>query len=292
MSSLRDRVVLVTGGSAGIGRATVHRLAAGGARVVTCARHGNRLSEALAGVPGATGLVADVADAGDRALLVERVLAEHGRLDAVVLNAGLGWAGLVEDMPGEAVEGMVAVNLTGVVELTRLALPHLFAAARDRGRGDVLTIGSAAAWCQVPPLTVYSATKAGVQGFVKGLRREVTRRGVRVHTVNPGFVATEWLVRGHGCPPASDDDARGRLAPGIDPARVAEAVARCLTAPGSRTVAVPRWFGVARLGETTPVNRLLDAVLSRQTGRIRRQTARMLAGRGVHSTEAGERPRD
>src|SRR5919206_3836331 len=104
MSSLRDRVVLVTGGSAGIGRATVHRLAADGARVVTCARHGERLDEALDGVPGVTGLVADVADARDREVLVERVLAEHGRLDALVLNAALAWAGLVEDMPDEAVE--------------------------------------------------------------------------------------------------------------------------------------------------------------------------------------------
>src|SRR3954454_25109983 len=289
---LDDRVVLVTGGSAGIGRATVQRLAAAGARVVTCARHGDRLAEALTGIPRATGLVADVAQAGDREILVERVLAEHGRLDAVVLNAGLGWAGLLEDMPGTAVEGTVALNLTGTIELTRLALPHLFATAERRGRADVLAIGSAAAWAQVPPLTVYSATKAGVHGFVKGLRREVTHRGVRVHAVNPGFVATEWLVRGHGYPPASDDDARGRLAPGIDPARVADAVAGCLTAPWSRTVAVPRWFGLARLGEVTPVNRLLYAVLSRQTDRIRAGTVRMLADRGPDSAGCGERPGD
>src|SRR5919107_3851889 len=104
MGSLDSRVVLVTGGSAGIGRATVQRLASDGARVVTCARHGDRLAEALSGIPGATGLVADVADPRDREVLVERALAEHGRLDAVVLNAALGWAGLFEEMPGEAVE--------------------------------------------------------------------------------------------------------------------------------------------------------------------------------------------
>ena len=292
MNSLNDRVVLVTGGSAGIGRATARRLAADGARVVTCARHGDRLAEALAGVPRVSGLVADVADPRDREVLVERVLAEHGRLDAVVLNAALAWAGLLEDMPGDAVEASVAVNVTGVIELTRLALPHLFAAARERGRADVLAIGSAAGWSQVPPLTVYSATKAGVQGFVKGLRREVTGRGIRVHAVNPGFVATEWLVRGHGAPPASDADARERLSPGIDPDRVADAVARCLAARSSRTVAVPRWFGLARLGEVTPVNRLLDTVLSRQSDRIRAATERMLAARGVHHAEGGERTGD
>ena len=273
MADLRDRVVLVTGGSAGIGRVTVARLAADGARVVTCARGGDRLREAVGSLPGVTTVVADVADGGDRAALVDRVLAEHGRLDAVVNNAGLGWAGLLEDMPGQAVEGIVALNLLGVVELTRLALPHLLRAAEERGRADVVTVSSVAAWVQVPPLTVYSATKAGVHGFVKGLRREVTARGVRVHTVNPFFVRTEWLARGHGHAPVSDADAAGRLSRGIRPDRVAEQIAACLAAPRSRTVAVPRWAGLARLGEMAPLNRGLDAALSANADRIRRLSA-------------------
>lgn len=279
MSELSDRVVVVTGGSAGIGRATVERLVSGGARVVTCARDGGRLADAVGALPGVTCVPADMADADDRAWLVEATLAEHGRLDGVVLNAGLGWAGLVEDMPGEAVAGIVALNLTGAVELTRLALPHLLTAARERGRGDVVAVSSVAAWAQVPPLTVYSATKAGLAGFVKGLRREVTARGVRVHTVNPFFVETEWLARGHGHSPTSDADAQGRLSRGIAPERVADRVAGCLTSPWSRTVSVPRWAGAARLGEVTPVNRLLDLVLSRQTDRIRRAARRVVDAR-------------
>jgi NAD(P)-dependent dehydrogenase (short-subunit alcohol dehydrogenase family) len=279
MTASRDRVVLVTGGSAGIGRATVARLAADGARVVTCARHGDRLVEAFGGVPAISTTVADVADAGDRAALLERVLDEHGRLDAVVHNAGLGWAGLVEDMPGEAVEGIVALNLTGVVELTRLALPHLLASAAERGRADVVIVSSVAAWSQVPPLTVYSATKAGVQGFSRGLRREVTARGVRVHTVNPFFVRTEWLARGHGHAPVSDADARGRLSRGIRPERVAGAVADLLGSSRSRTVTVPRWAGLARLGELPPVDRGLDGALSANADRIRRAAARVVAAR-------------
>jgi NAD(P)-dependent dehydrogenase (short-subunit alcohol dehydrogenase family) len=276
MADLRDRVVLVTGGSAGIGRATVARLVSAGARVVTCARDGDRLAEALAGLDGVTGVVTDVARAGDRELLVQRTLAAHGRLDAVVLNAAVGWMGLVEDTPGDVVERIVATNLTGVVELTRLSLPHLLRAAAEHGRADVLTVSSSAGLSQVPPLTVYSATKAGVQGFVSGLRREVTARGVRVHTVMPGPVSTEWMARGHGSPPASDDDARGRLSPGISAERVADRVAGCLTSYWSRSVAVPRVMGLARLGETFPVNRVLDVVVSRQTDRVRRVSARMV----------------
>jgi NAD(P)-dependent dehydrogenase (short-subunit alcohol dehydrogenase family) len=278
-SRATDRVVLVTGGSAGIGRSTVTRLARDGARVVSCARGADRLERAVGGLPRVSTVAADVADAGDRARLLDRVLDEHGRLDAVVLNAGLGWAGLVEDMPGDAVERLIGLNLTGVVELTRIALPHLFGAAAQRGRADVVTVASAAAWSQVPPLTVYSATKAGVHGFVKGLRREVTARGVRVHTVNPGPVRTEWLARGHGAPPVSDDDARGRLSPGVHPDRVADQIAGCLTARRSRTVAVPRWMGLARLGEVPPVDRVLDLVLSWQADRIRRIAARMVEER-------------
>ncbi|HEV7872292.1 MAG: short-chain dehydrogenase/reductase [Modestobacter sp.] len=279
MTDLRDRVVLVTGGSAGIGRAVVHRLAAAGARVVACARGGDRLDEALAGVPGATGVTSDVSSAPDRVALVERVVSEHGRLDGLVLNAAIGYAGLVEDTPQDAVETMVSTNLTGVIDLSRLALPHLLTAAADRGRADLLVVTSSAALAQVPPLTIYSATKAGQHGFVKGLRREVTSRGLRVHSITPGPVATEWLVRGRGAAPASDADAAGRRSPGIRPERVAEQVARSLTSYWSRTVAVPRYMGLARLGEVPPVDRLMDMTLSRQHQRIRRLTDRAVADR-------------
>jgi short-subunit dehydrogenase len=182
-------------------------------------------------------------------------------------------------MPGQAVEGIVALNLTGAVELTRLALPHLLATAEQRGRADVLAVSSVAAWVQVPPLTVYSATKAGLDGFVKGLRREVTARGVRVHSVNPFFVSTEWLARGHGHAPSSDADARGRLSRGVAPERVAERIAECLASPRSRTVAVPRWAGLVRLGEVTPVNRLLDRVLASRAAGIGRLAARSVERR-------------
>jgi NAD(P)-dependent dehydrogenase (short-subunit alcohol dehydrogenase family) len=279
MSNLQERVVLVTGGSTGIGRAVVHRLAASDARVIACARNHIRLTEAVAGLDGATGVAADVSSGADRIALVERIVAEYGRLDAVVLNAAVGYAGLVEETPQEAVEAMIATNVTGVIDLARLALPHLLSAAAERGRADIVVTASSAALAQVPPLTIYSATKAGVHGFVKGLRREVTARGVRVHSITPGPMATEWLVRGRGAAPVSDADSEGRLSPGMRPERVAEQVARSLTSYWSRTVAVPRWMGLARLGELPPVNRVLDMTLSRQAHRIQRIADTMVAAR-------------
>ena len=115
--------------------------------------------------------------------------------------------------------------------------------------------------------------------FVRGLSREVPARCVRVHTVTTCPVRIEWLARGHGAPPVSADYARGRFPPGVHPDRVADQVAGCLTSRWSRTVAVPRWMGLARLGEVPPVDRVLDLVLSRQADRIRRVAARMVAER-------------
>jgi NAD(P)-dependent dehydrogenase (short-subunit alcohol dehydrogenase family) len=254
---LSGAVVLVTGGSAGIGRAVAERLHHEGATVVVCARGVARLEETVAALPGVQAVVADLTVAEDRTRLFEEVLAAHGRLDAVVLNAGQGWVGLVEDTPAAEVERMVSVNLTATLQTSMLALPHLL----ERG-GDLVFVSSVLAWCQVPPFTVYAATKAGVAGFVRGLRREVTGRGVRVHSVNPMFVATEWLASDARLTPPSETDGRGRVSLGIPPRLVAAAVTRCLRSSRSRTLSVPRVVGAARLGEVWPVNRVLDVGMS------------------------------
>ncbi len=256
--SLAGRVVLVTGASAGIGRVTVERLARRGARVVACARRLDRLEQAFSAVPNVTVVPCDVRDGASRQDLVERALREHGRIDSLVNNAGIGWLGLVEDMPQSAVDDLVRTNLLAVIDLTRLVLPGML----HRRDGDVVMMSSIAAWSSVPPLTVYCATKFGVDGFLKGLRREVSTRGVRVHSVNPGPVRTEWLARAARYQPAEGEGGH-RLSQGVPPELVAYHVERCLRSRWwSRTAAVPRVLGLTRLGEVTPVNRLLDVTLS------------------------------
>jgi NAD(P)-dependent dehydrogenase (short-subunit alcohol dehydrogenase family) len=250
---LTGRVVLVTGISAGIGRATTVRLLGHGARVVGCARD---LAD-LAAVPGLTAVEADVTDEADRERLVATALATHGRIDALVNNAGIGWVGLVEDMPAEAVRPVVDTNLTAVMDLTRRVLPGMLA----RGDGDVVVVSSAAAWVPVPTLAVYSGTKAGVDGFARALRREVSARGVRVHTVNPGPVRTQWLPRSAGSAPG-EPDRIARLGPGVPPEWVARAVEGCLTRPWSRSVGVPRAVELARLTLLPGVDRVLDVAFS------------------------------
>lgn len=255
MRSVQDKVVLVTGGSAGIGRVTARRLVRGGARVAICGRDQDRLDAALAELPGAWGIRCDVTDPADRELLVNAVVERFGRIDALVNNAGQGRVDKLAALSGEQVRSLVEVNFTAVAEMTRLVLP-LFG---NRG-GDVVMMSSIGAWAPIPPLSLYSATKAGVLGLAVGLRREVPR-GVRVHAVCPGPISTEWLTRDIDGRP-SEREAPRRLSAGSDPERVARAVEKCLTARTSRTLAVPRWWAIARLGAFTPVSRVLDVVIA------------------------------
>ncbi|WP_218920514.1 SDR family NAD(P)-dependent oxidoreductase [Lentzea guizhouensis] len=252
---MAGKVVLVTGGSAGIGRLTARRLARAGAHVVICGRDQDRLDAALAEMPDAVGIRCDVTDPADRELLVRAVVERFGRIDALVNNAGQGRVAKLAELSAEQARSLVDVNFTAVVELTRLVLP-LFG---SRG-GQVVMMSSIGAWVPVPPLSLYSATKAGVLGLAVGLRREVPR-GVKVHAVCPGPIRTEWLSRDLNGRP-TEQAAPHRLSAGSDPEHVARAVERCLTARTSRTVAAPRWWEIARLGSFAPVSRVLDVVVA------------------------------
>lgn len=277
MRAVRGRVVLVTGASAGIGRATAERLAAAGATVVGCARDEERLRALAARVPEIDVRSADVTEPGERAALVSSVLADHGRIDALVNNAGIGWQGLVEDMTAEDVERLYATNVVAVVDLTRRVLPGMLA----RRDGDVVVTSSGAAFVALPPLTVYSSTKYAVDGFVEGLRREVLTRGVRVHSVNPGPVRTEWLARSVGLQPAEGEGER-RLSPGVPPEWVAAAIERSLTRPWPRTASVPRLVGLARLLGVQPFRAAVDLATGVSAGTLARRARELAQSRGAH----------
>jgi short-subunit dehydrogenase len=252
MRTLAGRVALLTGVTAGIGRCLVRDLVAAGATVVGCARDDERLAVVAAEVPGLVTVPCDVRDRDQRAALV-RVAQRHGPVDLLIHNAGVGYVGAVADMSADEVDRIVETNLTALIDLTRLVLPGML----RRGGGDVLVVSSSATWLPVPPLTAYSASKRGVDGFVAGLRREVARQGVRVHSVNPGFVATEFHARAVGLHPREGDPGVRPML-GIDPARVARRALRELRSGRGRTVGVPRVVGAARLLAVPPVSRLVE----------------------------------
>ena len=221
---------LITGASSGIGAETARRLAAGGATVLLHGRDQGRL-EALATEICGTALAGELAEPGAAQALAEQALAVSGRVDVLVNNAGLGWAGPLPEMPRADITRLVAVNLVAPIELTRALLPGMVA----RGSGRVVFVTSIAGRTGVAGEAVYAATKAGVDAFADSVRFELHGTGVGVGVVVPGVVQTAFFER-RGRP-------YGRSRPRPVPAdRVAAAVVRAVTEDGD--LYVPRWLRV------------------------------------------------
>lgn len=183
------RVALVSGASQGIGRAIAARLAADGMTVVAVARTASTLDEAVGEITAAGGhaiaLPADVAEPDAPTAIVERVLAECGRLDVLVHSAASYAAGRIADAPPEDLEAQLAVNVVAPYALTRAALDALTAAA-----GDVVVVGSTAALRAASGVSQYAATKHALRAFTDALRDEVNDSGIRVLSIHPGRTAT------------------------------------------------------------------------------------------------------
>jgi NADP-dependent 3-hydroxy acid dehydrogenase YdfG len=196
---LQGTVALVTGASSGIGEATARALSGLGASVALVARRKDRLEELAAALRAAGGerqalvLAADVTEQSQAIEVVERTVAEFGRLDTVVNNAGVMLLGPAVGAPTEEWDRMVALNVQGLLYVSHAALPHLLRAAESEPRrvADLVNVSSVAGRRSSNGSAVYNLTKAGVGAFSEGLRQEVTGRHVRVSLIEPGAVATE-----------------------------------------------------------------------------------------------------
>ena len=194
---LQNTVALITGSSSGIGAATARRLAAEGAAVALVARRRDRLADLAKTISGGGGtaliLEADVTSEQQAVEAVERTVAELGRLDTVVNNAGIMLLGPALDTPIAEWEQMLAVNVQGMLYVTHAALPHLVHAAEDSPRrvADLVTISSTAGRVARPASSVYNLSKFGAGAFAESLRQEMLSRRVRVSVVEPGTVDTE-----------------------------------------------------------------------------------------------------
>jgi NADP-dependent 3-hydroxy acid dehydrogenase YdfG len=201
---LAGTVALVTGASSGIGEATARRLAADGAAVALAARRVDRLDALAREIEDAGGralaIESDVTDRAQAEALVERAVAELGRLDTVVNNAGVMLLGPAIDADVVEWERMVDLNVKGLLYVAKAALPHLLAAAEEEPRrvADMINISSVAGRRARSDSAVYNLTKHGVGAFSEALRQEVTQRHVRVSLVEPGAVSTE--LAGHNRP--------------------------------------------------------------------------------------------
>jgi short-subunit dehydrogenase len=249
---IRDSVVMVTGASSGIGEETAIRLARRGARVWAVARSEGALRDLAARQSGITPFVADVVDPSAREAAVDAA----GAVDVLVNNAGLGWAGLVEEMPAESVRQLFEVNVLALIDLTQRVLPGMV----QRRRGHIINMASVASWVSTPPLTMYSATKHAVQGFSDGLRRELLGRGVAVTTINPGPVATRFTARAEQDVPT--DQMGDQRMPGVPASMVADEVVRAIEAnglPPYDVVPVPRTLAPSQFASLPGASAMLDA---------------------------------
>lgn len=246
---MAERTVVVTGASSGIGEACAHAFAASGDRLVLVARREQRLealATTLAGAHGTQTLTVAL-DVRDR----EAVRAALGALpetwrdvDVLVNSAGLA-AGRepVQDADPDDWDRMIATNVGGVLSVTRALLPRML----ERGTGHIVNIGSIAGRAAYPGGAVYSATKAALDRITSGLRMDLLGSGVRVSTVDPGMVETEFsVVRFHG-----DQDSADRVYEGLQPlsgADVAEAVVWVTDRPANVVIADMMILPVAQAG--------------------------------------------
>lgn len=205
MSKLKDRVVLVTGASRGIGAAIAKRLAMDGADVaITYAKDTNAANAVVKAIEASgrksLAVQADAADAAAVQAAVEQAAKVFGRIDILVNNAGTAIPKPFEDATLEEMDRMIGINFRGVLIATHAALKHM----PDGGR--IISIGSCVGERNMTPgLTAYAATKGAVKMFTQSLSREVGRRGITVNNIQPGPIDTELN-------PASGDWAAPQLA--------------------------------------------------------------------------------
>jgi NADP-dependent 3-hydroxy acid dehydrogenase YdfG len=202
MTSLKDKRILVTGGTTGIGRETVKLLAAEGARILTFGRARQPLDEAIAYAGGrVSGLTADAGTRDGVDSVFAAVDAELGGLDMLVACAALG-AEPLHEMEEDDWRYVIETNLVGYLACARRAIQRM----EQAGGGHLLFVGSISTEIKAAGESVYSATKAGIQAFAETLRKEISAdKNIKVSVIQPGSVDTDMQE-------CSDEDKRKAVA--------------------------------------------------------------------------------
>lgn len=262
----QDKVVLVTGGSAGFGRALATVFAQRNARVVITARHSDRLGEAAAAIgQGVIGIAADVTRNEQVQALFTDISARFGRLDALVNNVGRSTRGAIADTSAEKFGELIELNFLSAVRCTQLAIPLL-----QQSKGHIVLIGSLASKIASSYLGAYPASKFPLSAYAQQLRLELGALGVHTLLVCPGPIAREdaghrYQAEASEIPASAQKPGGGVRLKGIDPHRLAERVVRACERRSAELV-VPssaRWL--AAVSQLWPS--LADAIVRRMTNK-------------------------
>jgi 3-oxoacyl-[acyl-carrier protein] reductase len=193
------RVSLITGGTRGIGYAVAEALLRAGHKVAITGTTDDgvvRAEHALSSIGGGevTGIVCDVREASSTELAVRTVIAKHGGIDVLVNCAGVGVGAPISDLQHDEWDRIIGTNLTGVFNCCKAAIPHL----KTRGGGWIVNISSLASTNPFPGGAAYCASKAGLNAFSDALMQELRYDNIRVTSILPGSVATEFSGREPG----------------------------------------------------------------------------------------------
>lgn len=180
------RVIWITGGSSGIGKAAVRKFAGAGDRVAFTFLHSEAAARALESETGAFAIRADVSDSAQVNRARDAILSRFGRIDALVCAAGVAGKGLVMDQTDEAYDRIMNTNLFGTFAAIRAVLPCMI----ERRGGSIVTVssmwGETGGACEA----LYSASKAGIIGLTRAVAKEVGSAGIRVNCISPGVIDT------------------------------------------------------------------------------------------------------
>lgn len=260
----KDKTVIVTGASAGVGAATARKFAEAGANLLLLARGKKNLetlAQELRELTRVEYLAMDVADTDACQNAFKKADFEFGRVDVLINNAGFHARGKVESLDIDDIATMVDVNLRAPLQLTRIALPYL----RDAGGGAIINVGSLAGRLPVPGSAVYSATKNGLRAFTYAIADEMQDASIKFAVVSPGPIDTGFIM---------DDVDRVSDLTFSQPISSAEEVAQAildLCGNQQREVAMPPISGVLTSisGSVPWLARLLRPSLERKGQRVK-----------------------
>ena len=201
---MKDKVIIITGASSGIGKALAFAFGQEGAKIVITGRKKEALFE-VSGELTQKGIdnlpiVSDVSIEADNEDVVNKTIAKYGKIDVLVNNAGISMRSMFEDCDLEVIKKVMDINFYGTVYATKYALPHI-----KTTKGSIVGVSSIAGYRGLPVRSGYSASKFAMNGFLEALRTELLHTGVHVLTACPGFTASNIRVASLG----SDGNSKG-----------------------------------------------------------------------------------
>lgn len=290
--AINEQVILITGGARGIGLETAKALAAKGARLVLTDLDSPALDEAVAAIGDdvCLGIVADVCDLAAMERTVAATVERFGRLDVVLANAGIASYGSVLAIDPAAFQRTVDINIVGVFNTARAAIPEL-----EKTEGYLLVVSSLAAFAAAPGLAAYNASKAGVEHFANALRLEVTHLGIAVGSAHMSWIDTPLVQDAKNDLPAFQEMLT-KLPPPLNRTTDVDACVKAFVKgveKRSRHVYCPGWVRGAGLNRNVinsavgnlPILRLVPDLLPRMDAEVR-ALGRSMSARIVANDEA------